>query len=133
MSGGTRSYEFARRLVSMGHQVNMITSWRDPDGRNSWFSTNEDGINVHWLPVPYSNSMSYSQRLFSFFRFAILSARKAASLPADVVFATSTPLTIVLPAFYASRCQSVPMVFEVRDLWPELPIAMGALRNPHYV
>jgi len=22
------------------------------------------------------------------------------------------------------------MVFEVRDLWPELPIAMGALRNP---
>ena len=31
MSGGTRSYEMARRLVEMGHEVNMVTSWREPD------------------------------------------------------------------------------------------------------
>jgi len=74
--------------------------------------------------------MSYNQRIASFFKFAWGAARKAASLPADVVFATSTPLTIALPGVYAARRQKVPMVFEVRDLWPELPIAMGALSNP---
>jgi glycosyltransferase involved in cell wall biosynthesis len=130
MPGGTRSYEMARRLVAMGHEVNLVTSWREPDGRKGWFTTVEVGINVHWLPVPYSNRMSYKQRIASFFKFAWGAARKAASLPADVVFATSTPLTIALPGIYAARRQKVPMVFEVRDLWPELPIAIGALRNP---
>jgi glycosyltransferase involved in cell wall biosynthesis len=130
MSGGTRSYEMARRLVARGHEVNMIASWREPDARRSWFETEEAGIHVHWLPVEYSNHMSYARRLAAFFHFAIAAARRAASLPADVVFATSTPLTIALPGVYAARRNGVPHVLEVRDLWPEVPIAMGALRNP---
>jgi len=130
MSGGTRSYEMARRLVAMGHEVNMVTSWREPDDRQTWFETEEAGIKVHWLPVPYSNKMSYPERIRAFFRFAIGAARKAASLPTDVVFVTSTPLTIALPGVYAARKQGVPMVFEVRDLWPQVPIALNAIRNP---
>ena len=130
MFGGTRSFEMARRLVAMGHEVNMITSWRAADGRSEWFTTEESGIRVHWLPVPYSNHMSYADRMKAFFRFAVLSARRAASIDSDLVFATSTPLTIALPAVYAARKQRKPMVFEVRDLWPELPIAMGAIKNP---
>ncbi|MEX1198151.1 MAG: glycosyltransferase family 4 protein [Pseudohongiellaceae bacterium] len=130
MSGGTRSYEMARRLVDMGHEVNIVTSWRESDERQGWFETTEAGITVHWLPVPYVNHMSYAQRIRAFFYFAWKASRKAASLPADVVFATSTPLTIALPGAYAARHQNVPLVFEVRDLWPEVPIALGALRNP---
>jgi len=129
MPGGTRSYEMARRLVAMGHEVNIVTSWREQDGRKGWFQTEEAGIRVHWLPAPYSNYMSYRQRIQAFFDFAWHSARKAAALEVDVVFATSTPLTISLPAVYAAKKQKVPMVFEVRDLWPEMPIAMGALKN----
>jgi glycosyltransferase involved in cell wall biosynthesis len=130
MSGGTRSYEMARRLVAKGHEVNMVTSWREDDGRKGGVETQEAGIRVHWLPVPYSNSMGYGDRIRAFFRFAWKAAHKAAALPADVVFATSTPLTIALPGAYAAWRQKAPMVFEVRDLWPELPIAVGALRNP---
>ncbi|MFN4262987.1 MAG: glycosyltransferase family 4 protein [Thioalkalivibrionaceae bacterium] len=130
MSGGTRSYEMARRLVAMGHEVNMVTSWREEGGERDWYETEEAGIRVHWLPVPYSNHMSYSERMRAFVRFAWQAARKAASIPADVVFATSTPLTIALPGAYAARKQKVPMVFEVRDLWPEVPIALGVLNNP---
>lgn len=132
MSGGTRSYEMARRLVAAGHQVEMITSRREAadDIARDWQETEESGIHVHWLPVPYANTMSYRERIGAFFKFASGAARKAASLPADVVFATSTPLTIALPGIYAARRQGIPMVFEVRDLWPELPIAVGALRNP---
>lgn len=120
----------ARRLVAKGHEVNMITSWREEDGRTGWFVTEEAGIKVHWLPVPYSNKMGFKERISAFLRFAWGAARKAASLPADVVFATSTPLTIALPGAYAARRQKAPMVFEVRDLWPDVPIAMGALNNP---
>lgn len=130
MSGGTRSYEMARRLASNGHEVHIVTSWREKDGRSQWFETEEDGIHVHWLPIPYSNHMSYRERILAFLQFALGSAKKARNLHGDVVFATSTPLTIALPAIYAAKRNKSPMVFEVRDLWPELPIAMGVLKNP---
>ncbi|KRW64516.1 glycosyl transferase family 1 [Pseudomonas sp. TTU2014-096BSC] len=131
MSGGTRSYEMARRLVAAGHDVQMITSSRVIDGQSTeWFTTIENGINVHWLPVPYSNHMSYRDRIIAFIRFAVLAMGKAKELDGDVVFATSTPLTIAIPAVLAVRKKKIPLVFEVRDLWPELPVAMKALRNP---
>jgi glycosyltransferase involved in cell wall biosynthesis len=130
MAGGTRSYEMARRLVAEGHEVDLVTTWREQGERRDWFTTEEAGIRVHWLPVPYSNSMSYPERIRAFLRFAWASARKAASLGGDVVFATSTPLTIALPGIYAAWRRRIPMVFEVRDMWPEVPIAVGAIRSP---
>ncbi len=129
--GGTRSYELARRLVQAGHEVNMVTTDCDSCSEHrGWYETDESGIRVHWLPVPYSNHMSYRRRIRAFLEFAVRASRKAASLPADVVFATSTPLTIAIPAIHAAKKRRVPMVFEVRDLWPEAPIAVGALKNP---
>ena len=130
MQGGTRSYEMARRLVDRGHKVTMITSWREPGRGKSWFVSDEGGIDVHWLPVEYGNEMGYAKRLQAFTRFAAGASQRAASLDTDVIFATSTPLTIALPGVYAARKQKCPMVFEVRDLWPEMPIAIGALKNP---
>jgi glycosyltransferase involved in cell wall biosynthesis len=51
-------------------------------------------------------------------------------LGGDVMFATSTPLTIAIPALIASSVRQIPFVFEVRDMWPDVPIALGALRHP---
>lgn len=131
MSGGTRSYEMARRMVAAGHEVHMVTSFRDKSSKhNDWFMTEEAGICVHWYPVPYSNHMNFLQRIKAFFSFAFAARKKACALQGDVVFATSTPLTIAIPAVAAARKSKIPMVFEVRDLWPEMPIAMGALKNP---
>jgi glycosyltransferase involved in cell wall biosynthesis len=130
MAGGTRSFEMARRLVARGHQVDLVTSSRDRGREGGWYTTVEAGIRVHWLPVPYDNKMSFGQRLRAFLRFAVAASRRAASLPADVVFATSTPLTIVFPGIYSAWRRRVPLVFEVRDLWPDVPIAMGVIRNP---
>jgi glycosyltransferase involved in cell wall biosynthesis len=130
MAGGTRSYEMARRLVAAGHRVDLLTTWREPTDKRDWFVTEEAGIRVHWLPVAYSNSMTYAERIRAFVRFAWASARKATSLGGDVVFATSTPLTIALPGIYAAFRRRMPMVFEVRDMWPAVPIAIGAIRNP---
>ena len=47
-----------------------------------------------------------------------------------MIYATSPPLTIALPALAAAARWQAPLVFEVRDLWPEAPIQMGALTEP---
>lgn len=130
MSGGTRSYEMAKRFVSAGHEVHIITSSTGDGARSRWSTENIDGIQVHWTPIPYSNRMSFLRRVKAFADFAMKSTTKAVAIGGDIIFATSTPLTIALPAVVASRRLRVPMVFEVRDLWPELPIAIGALRSP---
>jgi glycosyltransferase involved in cell wall biosynthesis len=131
MAGGARSYEMARRLVAAGHEVHMVTSDQQArSGSAPWRESREAGIHVHWAAVPYDNVMSYAQRMRAFVDFAWRAARRAASLKGDVVFATSTPLTIALPGVFAARCSRCPMVFEVRDLWPAVPIAIGAIRHP---
>lgn len=132
-AGGTRSYELARRLVARGHDVTLITSSAHLpqyalDGRRQRVML--DGIELIVLPVEYDNSMSYARRIRSFLKFAAAAAAEAARHRADVVFATSTPLTIAVPGLAARMMTRAPMVFEVRDLWPEVPIAMGALRSP---
>ena len=146
MIGHTRAYEIARRLAAWGHDVHMVTSsfgntMNSPDYHNvsvldaypdakpagRWFEAEVEGINVHLLPVPYSNYMGFAERIESYARFATGAARKAAALQGDVIFATSPALTISLPAIYAARRSRTPFVFEVRDLWPEAPIQMGAL------
>jgi glycosyltransferase involved in cell wall biosynthesis len=131
MSGGTRSYEMARRLIASGHQVTVITADRSTLRRGrDWYVSDEAGIQVHWLPVPYSNHMSFPERICAFVCFAFESSLRASSIPGDIVFATSTPLTIAIPGIVTEIWQRIPLVFEVRDLWPDLPIAVGALRNP---
>ncbi len=130
MSGGTRSYEMARRMVAAGHEVHMVTSVREhASNSKQWFQTEESGVHVHWYPVPYSNNMGFYQRVKAFLSFAFAARKKAVQLQGDIIFATSTPLTIALPAVPASRRKKIPLVFEVRDLWPEMPIAMGVLNN----
>src|SRR5262249_25636196 len=87
-------------------------------------------VDVHWFPVPYSNKMSYARRIRSFAEFATVAAAKAAAMRADLVLATSTPLTVAVPGVIAAKLRRAPFVFEVRDLSPGVPIEMGALRNP---
>jgi glycosyltransferase involved in cell wall biosynthesis len=131
MSGGTRSYEFARRLVAQGHEVSIVTA--DPAPNTStptgWRQSTEAGIEVHWISVPYDNSMSFWRRLLAFTRFLLAASRKAAILPQDVVLATSTPLTVSIPGAWSAYRNKVPFVLEVRDLWPTVPIALGVLRS----
>jgi glycosyltransferase involved in cell wall biosynthesis len=131
MSGGTRSYEMARRLAAAGHEVHIVTGDQSAaPGGPRWRKTVEAGVYVHWASVPYSNEMGFVRRLLAFMHFALLASRQAIRLRGDVIFATSTPLTIAIPALIASTWTRRPYVFEVRDMWPDVPIAIGAIRNP---
>jgi glycosyltransferase involved in cell wall biosynthesis len=90
-----------------------------------------DGIKVIYLKVPYDNKMSIFKRLISFIKFMFRSTREVLKQKdVDLVIATSTPLTIGFPALVVNWFKKTPYLFEVRDLWPEVPIQMGVLKNP---
>ena len=134
----TRSYELARRLVERGHEVTIVS--RDtraleldreaqPSGGLAARET-VDGIDVVYLHMPYSQFMSTPTRLASFAGFTMAATLAGLALPRpDVVFATSTPLTIGIPGLAVARAKQVPFVFEIRDLWPAVPVALGVLRD----
>lgn len=138
---GTRSYEFARHLVGKGHRVTMITSglanreFTVPDGRQC-AEFEADGIHVVAIAAAYNDpqlgtNMSGWRRMLKFYQFARLAARSGKGLAKpDVVFATHTPLTVGLAGLALGRYFDVPFVFEVRDLWPEALVNVGALKNP---
>lgn len=127
--GATRSYWIAQELISQGHKVTMISGNQNITQRKE--STNVDGINVIYLKVPYDNKMGIPQRLISFLKFMCRSMIEALrQKEVDMIIATSTPLTIGFPALVLNRFKKIPYLFEVRDLWPEVPIQMGGLRNP---
>lgn len=136
-SGGTRSYEFARALLARGHSVLVVCGRNDRsalnlpwDAKRQWSRGVVDGIDVIALPLSYSNRDGLAKRAWLFARYAGRGVRIALREKYDLLFATSTPLTAALPgiAMKLARVRK-PFVFEVRDLWPELPRALG-MKNP---
>ncbi|MGI6776573.1 MAG: glycosyltransferase [Acetivibrionales bacterium] len=136
ISGGTRSYDFARRWVDKGHKVTVLTSSAFIGGscsRNSNKGINFikiDGLDVVVINVTYSQHMPYLRRVMAFLLFMICaSVYLLKKNDFDLVFATSTPLTIAIPALVARLRNKVPFIFEVRDLWPEYPADFGIIKN----
>lgn len=89
-----------------------------------------DGIHVIYLPNQYSNYMGAGSRIVSFVKFmfrAIVAGWKQKNI--DIVFATSTPLTVGAIAIALKWTKGWKYVFEVRDLWPEGLIQEG-ITNP---
>lgn len=136
-SAGIRSYEMARRLVARGHQVTMVCGsyGGGETGLTMPFAQGRrrgvvDGIEVIEFALAYSNSDGFLKRGLTFLKFALRSIGLAFTEHYDVLFATTTPLTAGIPGIFARWLRGKPFVFEVRDLWPELPRAMGVIKNP---
>ena len=131
VAGGTRPYEMCRRLVESGHQVTVVsTPRRGKYARDKPVVADVEGIVVHFLPIPYSNVLPFWGRVGAFTRYAVGATRIGLKTRPDVVVASSTPLTVAIPGLITALRWSVPFVFEVRDLWPHVPISMGLLKNP---
>jgi glycosyltransferase involved in cell wall biosynthesis len=125
--GAIRSWYLAKGLMDAGHNPVVITSHND----KRYLHTTVDGIEVHYLPVPYDNSFDYYRRSVSFIRFVMRSIRVASRIKdVDRIYAISVPLTVAFIARWTSFRKGIPYFFEVGDLWPEAPIQMGFIRNP---
>ena len=136
-STGTRSYEFSKALIRAGHEVTMICGsyWIADSGVKSNYVNGKrmgivDGIRVVELKLPYSNSNSLIKRSIIFLKYSFAGIQIALKENYDLLFATSTPLTAGIPGIIAKIFRKKTFVFEVRDLWPELPRAMGVIKNP---
>ncbi|OON70573.1 glycosyltransferase family 4 protein [Hymenobacter sp. CRA2] len=114
------------------HRVTLITT-------NTW----ERQRLTHeypWLPagvemlaadIPYHNRMGVAARGWAFSKYVAYAVRQGLRIARpDVVWGISTPLTAAWAAAQVARLRRVPWVFEVQDLWPSFPIAMGAVPNP---
>ena len=139
-AGGTRSYEMAQQLIAHGHQVTMVCGLEgnakidlpQTDNKNICRGM-VDGIDVIQISVPYSNNMGLVARAKSFVSFAWQSTKYALKEDYDVLFATSTPLTAGIPGILMKLLgRKKKFIFEVRDLWPELPKALG-MTNPIWI
>jgi glycosyltransferase involved in cell wall biosynthesis len=123
--GGTRSYWISKEFIKYGHEVTMLTTTNNKSKK-----VNIDGINVVYLKIPYSSHMGILHRLLAFIKFMLATTYFVLkSNKFDLILATSTPLTVGFPALIGKKLKKIPYVFEVRDLWPEVPIQMGAFKN----
>lgn len=136
-AAGTRSYEMASRLLRGGHSVTMVcgSNAQAATGLTGAFHKGRrrgmvDGIEVVELDLNYANEDGFLKRTVAFLKFAFSSVGLAMREKYDVAFATTTPLTASIPGLFAKWLRGKPFVFEVRDLWPELPRAMGVITNP---
>src|SRR5699024_347840 len=93
-----------------------------------------DGIDVISIKNSYLNDMGAYRRIFSFLRFMFLSVFYVLKEEkVDLVFASSTPLTIAFPALVRKFFRRTKFIFEVRDLWPEAPIQLGFIKNKQLI
>ncbi|MBT7583525.1 MAG: glycosyltransferase family 4 protein, partial [Kordiimonadaceae bacterium] len=136
-AGGIRSYAMARSLIKAGHEVTMVcgsysggSTGLDGSFVGGKRKGSYDGINIIEFELNYSNADSFLKRTMLFFLFALRSIKIALFSKSDLIFATSTPLTAGIPGIVARWLKNARFVFEVRDLWPELPREMKGIRNP---
>ena len=134
---GIRSYQMARKLVELGHNVTMVCGSYNVSntGLSNDFINGVriglvDGIRVVEFKLDYANSQTFVKRIVVFLKFAFKSLRLVFSQDFDLVVASSTPLTAAIPGIVAKIFRRKSFVFEVRDLWPELPREMGVIKNP---
>jgi glycosyltransferase involved in cell wall biosynthesis len=125
--GAVRSYHLAKGLMQAGIGVEMITAHDLPDYDQRWI----DGIRVHYLPVNYDQKFGFLKRIWAFWQFVVKARKMVKKLPRpDLLYITSTPLTTGMIGLWAKKRLALAYIFEVRDLWPDAPIQVGAIRNP---
>lgn len=124
--GAIRSYYLAKALVEKGHRVVVITGHNESDATKEIL----DGIEVHYLPVPYNNRFQFYARGRSFIKYISEAIREAGHFKDfDCCYAISVPLTIGIAAMRIKSLYKIPFIFEVGDLWPDAPVQMGFVNN----
>lgn len=133
----SRTFEHCREWVALGHEVTVVTcAPNHPRGevydgyRNRlWHVEHHSGIRVIrvWTLIAANEGFLFRTLNYLSFMFSCIAA--LARLPAaDVVVSTSPQFFNGLAGYFVSRLRRIPWVLEIRDLWPESIVAVGAIR-----
>lgn len=138
-----RGWEMARGLVRAGHQVSVVTEVPNHPGGvvqrgyrgRLWRRRREEGVEVLHLWVAASPVKTTARRLAFYGSYAAAATLAGLALRGrfDLLYATSPPLPTGAAALLLSRMRGLPLVFEVRDLWPESAVAVGELTSPRAI
>ncbi|MDZ7775711.1 MAG: glycosyltransferase family 4 protein [Bacteroidales bacterium] len=143
-SGGSRFNEMTRTWSEQGHDITVLagmihanSSEKRKEYKGKYFvRKNHDGIEVWRCHVSESYNKNFLGRFWGYLSF-VFSALWAGLFKVkgkyDLVLATSPPLFIGIPAYLLSRLKRIPLVFEVRDLWPESAIDSGIVTNKYLI
>ncbi len=118
--------------MQKGHEVTVVSSvYSKSDLVASRFLETQwiDGIQVKVINVRIDNKQPILKRIYTFVAYALISSWYAIRLPADIVIASSGPITVGIPGLVARYLRNRTLVFETRDLWPEGAIELGIIRN----
>ncbi len=124
--GAIRSYYLAKALVDSGVKVIVITA----HNRQDYLKEIVEGMEVHYLSIPYNNRFGFIARSSAFLKYAWAAVRLSNQFKdVDYCYAISVPLTVGLAAQWIKRQRKIPFIFEVGDLWPDAPVQMGFVKN----
>lgn len=136
-----RVHELSRALVREGHEVHVVTGQPNhprgvvhPGYRAGEYRREQvDGITVHRVPTfPAANRGVLLRGLgYAAMPTAQLALGFLKLPPLDLVLATSPQIFTAVAGLALARLRRVPFVLEVRDLWPESIVSVGALPATH--
>ena len=139
--GGSRFNEMTRVWAESGHQVTVISgmvhyaSGRKRDKHRGRFIVRESygsNVTVYRCHVSEAYNANFAGRLWAYFSFvfsSVIAGVFYARSRYNVVLVTSPPLFVGITGFLLSRWKRIPLVFEIRDLWPESAIDTGVLTS----
>lgn len=134
----SRTFEHCRAWARGGHEVYVATNVPNhpagkiyPGYRNALAQTETvAGIKVYRLLTFLAANQGVVRRSFGYFWYLAMAVLAALFLPrVDVVVSTSPQFFCGLAGYFVSRIKRVPWVIEIRDLWPESIVAVGAVRR----
>lgn len=140
----TRAFEMARGLVQAGHHVTVIAEVPNhpagvipPAYRGKLVERSTlDGIAVIRVWVKASPVKTFRSRMAFYLSYMVMATAAGLLLARgryDVLVASSPPLFVGGAALALSGLRRLPLVFEVRDLWPESALQLGELSNARVV
>jgi glycosyltransferase involved in cell wall biosynthesis len=137
-----RTYEHTREWVKAGHEVTVVTCAPNfPRGdvyegyRNRLFQREEmDGIRVIRVWTYIAANEGSIKRIIDYVSFMLSSLAACIFLKRpDVVIGTSPQFFTAAAAWLVAKLKRRPFVFELRDLWPETILAVGAMKQGRLV
>lgn len=134
----SRTHEHTKRWVAAGHRVTVVTTAPNfpagkifPGHRNRlWQCETIDGVEVIRLWTYITANEGFLRRTLDYVSFMVASILATPLLPrADVIVSTSPQFFTPCAAYVVSRLKHRPWVFELRDLWPDSIVAVGAMKE----
>jgi len=132
-----RTYEHCKEWVEKGVEVTVITcnpnfpKGRVYDGYKNKIYQKEtiDGIKVIRVWSYITANEGFVKRILDYISFAVMAFFAGLFVKTDLIVATSPQFFTALAGRWLSFFKGKRWVFEVRDLWPESIIAVGAMER----